>query len=160
MPNIEIWNEWGQQQQKIIEPLLIDYFGDLEEQPRWSKFDFIGEFINIEVKSRQAVKLTDFKTTIIACNKVVEEENKDLYFVFNFEYDCLNHKRQIYFIKYDKELFDTFEVKDLEYFDGTSKLHYHIPVNELTKLYEDQAEPSRCLLINKFRESIRSNVIY
>lgn len=156
MPNIERWNEYGQKQQQLIKPLLIDYFGDLEEQPRWSKFDFIGEFINIELKSRQGVKLNDFKNTIIACNKAVEEDDKDLYFVFNFEYDMTNHKRQIYFIKYDKELFDTFEIKNLEYFDGTSKLHFYIPVDKLTKLYEDQPEPPRCLLINKFRESIKS----
>lgn len=149
MPNIEEWNEYGQRQQEIIKPLLIDFFGDLEEQPRWSKFDFIGEFINIEVKSRRGKKLTSFNTTMMSCNKVVEEDGKDLYFVFNFEYDMKNNKRQIYYIKYDKELFDTFEIQDVEYFDGTSKPHFFIPVNKLSKIYEDLPNPPRCLLINK-----------
>jgi hypothetical protein len=140
MPNIEEWNEFGQRQQTLITSILINYFGDLIELPRNNKFDFTGEFINIEVKSRMNKKLESFPTTMLACNKVVLEENKDLYFVFNFVFDVPNDKKEIYFIKYDKELFETFEVKDLEYFDGTSKPHYYIPVNLLGKIYED--EPS------------------
>lgn len=151
MPNIEEWNEYGQRQQEIIKPLLINFFGDLEEQSRWSKFDFIGEFINIEVKSRRGKKLTTFNTTMMSCNKAIEVDGKDLYFVFNFEYDMKNNKRQIYYIKYEKELFDTFEIQDVEYFDGTSKPHFFIPVNRLSKMYEDLPNPPKCLLINKLK---------
>jgi hypothetical protein len=149
MPNIEQWNVFGQRQQDLIKSKLINYFGDLEEQPRWSKFDFIGEFINMEVKSRQGKNITSFNTTMMSCNKAVEEEGKELYFVFNFVYDIPNDKKQIYYIKYDKELFSTFEIQDVEYFDGSSKPHFFIPVNRLTKLYEDLPELPKCLLLKK-----------
>jgi len=146
MPNIEEWYEFGQQQQDIIEPILINYFGDIEGQSRWSKFDFIGEFINIEVKSRQGFGLSKYPTTMMSCDKAIEEEGKDLYFVFNFVYDINNNKRQIYFIKYNKDLFDTFEITDLEYFDGTCKSHFLIPTSKLTKLYEDIPDKPKCRL--------------
>ncbi len=140
MPNIERFNQFGQRQQTLITSILTEHFGELTELPRWSKFDFTNDNVNIEVKSRQNMNINTYNRTMMSCNKAIEEENKDLYFVFNYVYDILNDKKQIYYIKYEKELFDTFEVKDLEYFDGTSKPHFYIPTNLLTKIYEDKQE--------------------
>jgi hypothetical protein len=136
--NFEDRNAFGQLQQTLISQILNNYFGDLTELPRWSKFDFVNDKINMEVKSRQRVRINDFTTTMINCDKVQPEEGKRLIFVFNFVFDVANDKKEIYFIEYNKELFETFEVKDFQYSNGGKEPHYYIPVNLLTKIYGDE----------------------
>ena len=156
MPNIESYYIFGEEQEKKIKSILINYFNqNLQEQDRYSKYDFVGENINIELKSRQNKKIDSFKTTLLACNKINTDENKDLYFVFNFVFDVSNDKKQIYCIKYDKELFDTFDLEDIQYADRSYKLHYHIPIDKLTKIYEDECNViplSKCKLLNKIKK--------
>jgi len=152
MPNIETYYIFGEEQEKKLKSILINYFNqNLQEQDRYSKFDYVGENINIELKSRQNKNINSFRTTLLACNKINTDENKDLYFVFNFVYDVTNDKKQIYCIKYDKELFDEFDLENLKYSDGLCKLHYHIPINKLTKIYEDEYKP-KCKLLNKIKK--------
>lgn len=155
MPNIEEWNEFGQKQQTLITPILTQHFGILRELPRWSKFDFTSDTINIEVKSRQNMNINTYSETMMSCDKAVEFEGKELFFVFNYVYDIANDKKQIYYIKYEKELFDTFEVKDFQYEDGTFKPHFYIPVNLLTKIYEDKPRITRGVCRLNINKSIK-----
>jgi hypothetical protein len=79
----------GLEKEKIIKPVLEKYFNiALEEQSKFSLFDFVGSNIYIELKSRNNKKLK-YPTTMVGYNKVKEgfkliEQGKEIYFVFNF----------------------------------------------------------------------------
>jgi len=73
-------------------------------------------------------------------DKIKECEGKELIFVFNFVCNGLN---EIYYIKYDKKVFELFDIEVVEYSDGTNKLHYLIPSPLLTLLHKDKP---KCLL--------------
>ena len=78
-----------------------------------------------EVKSRKVNKLK-YYTTILKVHKI-RDVNTNQFFIFNFLNKCC-------YIKYDKELFDTFNITDITcYRDGKNETapHYHIPVNKL-----------------------------
>lgn len=141
MPNIEEYHNFGIIQQRKIKPILENKFGLLEEfENRYSKFDFMNEEYNIELKSRINKKLSTFDKTYLACNKVNVREGKELIFVFNFVCNGLN---EIYYIKYDEKVFELFDKELVEYSDGTNKLHYLIPTPLLTCLHKDKP---KCLL--------------
>ena len=141
MPNIEEYHDFGIIQQKKIKPILENIFGELIEfEDRYSKFDYMNDKFNIELKSRINVKITTFSKTLLALNKIKECEGKELIFVFNFVCNGLN---EIYYIKYDKKVFELFDTELVEYFDGTNKLHYLIPSPLLTLLHKDKP---KCLL--------------
>jgi hypothetical protein len=141
MPNIEEYHDFGIIQQKKIKPILENIFGELIEfEDRYSKFDYMNHKFNIELKSRINVKITTFSKTLLALNKIKECEGKELIFVFNFVCNGLN---EIYYIKYDKKVFELFDTELVEYFDGTNKLHYLIPSPLLILLHKDKP---KCLL--------------
>jgi hypothetical protein len=94
----------------------------------YEKFDYIDDAgTKYELKSRRN-SMNAYPTTLIPKHKVLGGEQ---YFVFNF-IDKLSY------IKYDKEVFDTFETKELV--DGRygyqrdGVLHYLIPVGKLTQI--------------------------
>jgi hypothetical protein len=136
--NFEDRNTFGQEQQTLITPILINHFGNLIELSRYNKFDFVSDDLDIEVKSRMNMSVNTFRETILTCDKVQPKEGKKLFFVFNFVFDVPNDRKQIYFIEYNEEQFETFEVKDVQYPNGGKEPHYYIPVNLLTKIYEDE----------------------
>jgi len=134
MVNFENDYLYGIQKQKEILPILRDHFGkDLEETVgRWKKYDFYSDKSIFELKSRKNTK-TRYPTTLLTCNKVVSESGKDLIFLFNFT-------DQLCYIKYDPDLFSTFERRLFsrinESFD--EKDYFYIPIERLTmiKKYE------------------------
>jgi hypothetical protein len=134
MVNFENDYLYGIQKQKEILPILRDYFGkDLEETVgRWKKYDFYSDKSIFELKSRKNTK-TRYQTSLLTCNKVVSESGKDLIFLFNFT-------DQLCYIKYDPDLFSTFERRLFsrinESFD--EKDYFYIPIERLTmiKKYE------------------------
>lgn len=79
----------GLEKEKIIKPILEEYFHiELEEQSRFSLFDFSSPNAFFELKSRNNKKLK-YPTTMVSYNKVKEgfklmKEGKEIYFVFNF----------------------------------------------------------------------------
>lgn len=128
MVNFEADFEFGEAQETKIKIKLETKWGQLIQTGRWEKHDFINKKFNIEVKSRKC-KYNTYPTTLLTCNKIVEEENKKLYFVFNFT-------DGIYYIRYRKPLFDTFEKKlfsriNQEY---DMKEYYYIPIEYLKKI--------------------------
>lgn len=78
-----------------------------------------------ELKTRKNKKF-QYPTTILPYHKTRKVDTPQ-YFIFKFTDKCT-------YIKYTKEVFETFEVKDVCcYRDGRKeiKAHYHIPVNLL-----------------------------
>ena len=90
-----------------------------------------------ELKSRRCNKHT-YPTTIVPVSKVRQTDKKQV-FVFNFKDACCS-------LDYDKELWDTFEIKDVETYRygkiDRPKPHYHIPVCILIDLVRVLQFPS------------------
>ena len=88
----------------------------LEETSRYNSFDFINTLLKIfvELKSRRISK-EQYSTTFINYQKIEKinqlglrkglDSNNNYYFFFNYT-------NGLYYIKYDKQLFDTFQKKD------------------------------------------------
>jgi len=97
---------------------------------KYCKWDFESDDgIKWELKSRRNTK-TKYPTTIIPEHKIIEGD-KDYYFVFYFT-DCCSY------IKYEKELFNTFKTKMVSVFrKGGNPLpiaHIEIPINLLVDI--------------------------
>ena len=113
---------------------MQDYFGEelQETVGRYARYDFKNEKSIFELKSRKNNK-TKYPTTLLTCNKVVSEDDKDLIFLFNFT-------DELCYIRYDPIVFSTFEKRLFsrinEAFD--EKEYYYIPIEQLTtiKKYE------------------------
>lgn len=82
-----------------------------------------------ELKSRRIAK-NQYDTTIVPVHKVRKTDKKQV-FVFNFTDACCS-------LDYDKELWDTFEIKDVKVWRygkvDKPTPHYFIPVDKLTDL--------------------------
>lgn len=94
------------------------------------KYDYEGitSGTHFELKCRKNEK-NKYSTTIIPCHKINKmTTSNDLYFIFNFT-DAITY------IKYDKNLFDTFNKKTIKIYRlgkyDPSTDHYEIPINLL-----------------------------
>jgi hypothetical protein len=102
---------------------------------KWALFDFYNEArtVYVEMKSRNN-KHDTYPTTIVGRNKIAfcTDPNKKYYFVFVFQ-------DGIYYIQYDKAVFDAFECADFvrntrcDYQDRVSP-YVFIPVSALTRM--------------------------
>ena len=92
---------YGKEQEKKVYPIIQEYFDEdiIHCTDQYSKYDFISSTSFYELKSRRN-KLNSYPTTLITCNKL-KKLDKNLILLFNF-------LDGLYFIKYEKELFDTF----------------------------------------------------
>ena len=122
--------KFGSEQETIVLPILQNFFNDtlLQKcQDKYSTIDFHSPTHLIELKSRNNT-LLKYPTTLLPFNKVVLTD-KQLIFAFKFT-DCIT------FIRYDKELFDSFEKKPFRrYRPGVydKKVDYvYIPIENLT----------------------------
>jgi hypothetical protein len=121
----------GIESEKEVLPIIRDYFKrDIKlTKERYSKFDYYDLEYKYELKTRTN-KYNSFPTTIIETNKIID--NLKIIFLFRFT-------NGLYFIEYEKELFDTFE-KDLYMRNNPTiqspikKEHIFIPINKLTKI--------------------------
>jgi hypothetical protein len=119
--------DFGIQQEIKILPILREKFGQtiVPKEDRFSRYDYYNEQAIFELKSRTNAK-NKYPTTLLTCNKVVEGIDKDKYFLFNFT-------DQLCFIKYDSELFSTFEKKPFSrnFRKEDEKDYFYIPINFL-----------------------------
>jgi hypothetical protein len=121
----------GIESEKEVLPIIRDYFKrDIKlTKERYSKFDYYDLEYKYELKTRTN-KYNSFPTTIIETNKIID--NLKIIFLFRFT-------NGLYFIEYEKELFDTFK-KDLYIRNNPTiqspikKEHIFIPINKLTKI--------------------------
>ena len=94
------------QEQNLLELLRTFFKCDLNRTTNrnsWYDYKFGNKYF--ELKSRK-VNSDTYKSTMISQHKIIQADkiNGDVYFIFNF-IDCVKY------IKYDKELFSTFECK-------------------------------------------------
>jgi hypothetical protein len=95
--------------------------------------DFEGDTCFLEIKTRTN-KYADYPTSIVPASKInyCKKQKKETYFIFVFTDD-------IYYIKYDEQLFCKFEIKPFkrpDRIDYSDKLqnYYYIPIKNLSKL--------------------------
>jgi hypothetical protein len=112
-------------EQKNLLPKLKEYFKKdiVEIDNKLSPFDYECSKYYYELKTRTNT-LNKYPTTMIGRNKIGGSKKTKLIFKFT---DCLTY------IKYNKELFDTFEIKN---FDRNSKEpnkkdYIYIPIEHL-----------------------------
>jgi hypothetical protein len=123
MVNVENDYKYGEEKEKAIKVILEKKFGELKSGDRYSKYDFENDNLCIEVKSRRN-KHNQYPTTLFALNKIIDT-NKTILCIFNFI-------DKIMYIKYNKEKFDRYEKKKINYID--TKTYYFIPISDLTEL--------------------------
>jgi len=100
---------------------------------KYSPFDYAGNNIFIELKSRRCNSST-YPTTIIGTNKFnkIQQNNKYI-LIFSFT-------DAILYIEYDEQLFDTFNIKTVSRRDRgrvESAKYYHIPIKKLKPIIID-----------------------
>ena len=128
--NIKKSQVFGSNGEKHALNLIKTVFGGnvMQTQYIYTKFDFYNESYLFEVKTRNICS-SKFKTALINTGKIIDRN-----IIFMFQY-----LDKILYIRYDKEIFDTFEI---EY---TKKLNtvlttddvYHIPIYCLTEINSD-----------------------
>ena len=99
-----------------------------ESNSVYSLYDFYGDKYCFELKSRN-IKYKEYPTTLIPkykCNR------NDLILLFYFT-------DGLYYIQYDPNLFDTFEVRQFKRRDRIDKIqrpveYYYIPIERLTRI--------------------------
>ncbi len=112
---------------------IKDYFSDdIEELSyKYNQYDFKSTKTNTmyELKTRRN-NYNEYPTTIIGKDKI--NENYNNIFIFGFNND------ELYYIKYDKELFKQFEVNYFRRYDrgnmDKKKEYIFIPIEFLTKI--------------------------
>lgn len=113
--------------EKEIINIINNYFNRIinKTTEKYCRYDFYDNKYKYELKTRNNTYNT-YPTTIIAVDKVVDNK---LIFLFNFT-------DSIYYIKYNKELFDTFEkkmfVRQRADFNDIEKEYFFIPIEKLT----------------------------
>jgi hypothetical protein len=114
------------QESQVIDKLSTHFNETCEPTSRYCRYDAISPTKKFEIKSRRN-KHDTYPTTLIPVDKT--EIEGELYFVFNFT-------DGLYFIEYNKERFEKYEVRDIGAVRGggvyTLKPHYLIDVADLT----------------------------
>jgi hypothetical protein len=138
-------------QEQFGEKNETDFFNILKQNgivnivrtEKYTQYDYYFKLNNmniyIELKTR-CIKKEAFDTTILAVNKInffnndIYKQNKIFYAIFGYMTDT--KEMEYYYIKYDKDLFSTYNDKKRIY----GKYHYEIPITDLTeisKLYDE-----------------------
>lgn len=121
-------NKRGLEEQKKLLPIIKEFFKTdiIEIDDKHSVFDYKCSNCYYELKTRTNA-LDKYPTTLIGRNKTISD--KDIYLLFKFT-DCLTY------IKYNKELFDTFEIKkfDRNVKESNKKDYIYIPIKHLIKI--------------------------
>ena len=115
--------------------MIQNYFNDdsiYQTTERYNPYDYIGRDAVYDIKSRTNT-YNRYPTTLLKCYHLDKKPaDKDLIFLFYFT-------DGLYYIKYDKKLFDTFQINELKRGFRVGKvdlheLHLLIPINNLIKI--------------------------
>jgi hypothetical protein len=124
--------QYGIQHQTALLPQLEAFFKDelKEATSKFAKYDYEGKTTSYELKSRTNKKDT-YPTTCLPSDKICPSHQKKQVYLFNFT-------DGLYYIAYDKELFDTFEKKPFRRYrmgvNDKEKDYLYIPVDSLKKV--------------------------
>jgi len=125
---------YGAQQETLLKPVISKIFNLKLHKTKFklSKFDFYDtqqKFL-IELKAYR-YSYNKYNTEVIGVVKALNQNS-----VFIFQHEEGNNKKGLYYIQYDKPLFDTFNKRAIYTPErGTSELCYDIPKQYLTKIY-------------------------
>lgn len=147
-------NKFGLNEENLILPILEKFFNEKISKSTniYEKWDGAGNNTLYEIKSRTN-RYNAFNDTIIGANKILDTDKTQI-FIFNFT-------DGIYYIKYDKSLFDTFpnspfvrnERADIV---DTIKQYYYIPVKKLTLIELKGNQPNT---INDFFNPLKGKCL-
>jgi hypothetical protein len=121
---------FGLRKQPLVVELLTNSYDEplTETKHKFCKYDAFSTTTKYEIKSRRCCYNT-FLTTIIPVK--VRNVTERLVFVFHFT-------DGLYYIVYDKDLFETFEQETITYHrtSGLNEpvLHFMIPIKHLTRI--------------------------
>jgi len=121
----------GMEGEREVLPIIKEFFKrDIKATTyKFDTFDFYDEEYKYELKTRTNA-YSQYPTTLISTNKITD--NTKMIFLFNFT-------DGLYYIEYEKTLFDTFERKMFvrnKRSDYVDKLREHlfIPITHLIKI--------------------------
>jgi len=121
--------KFGKSQEISVMDKVNNYFKDniIHIEDKYSKWDYKGDKYCYELKSRTN-NYKSYPTTMFPVDKVVD----DLIILINF-------LDGLYYIKYDKKVFDTFEIKSFKRNDRSDhkdvkKDYFYIPIGSLSKI--------------------------
>ena len=105
--------------------------GELNKTSKYGIIDFYNDTHYIELKSRR-INYTDYNTSIIGKNKIdyFKKLKKECYII-------INYLDGLYYIKYDDNIFNNFDIKNeviIRDNKKENKINYHIPINLLNKI--------------------------
>jgi hypothetical protein len=105
--------------------------GELNKTSKYGIIDFYNDTHYIELKSRR-VNYNDYNTSIIGKNKIdyFKKLKKECYII-------INYLDGLYYIKYDDNIFNNFDIKNeviIRDNKKENKINYHIPINLLNKI--------------------------
>jgi hypothetical protein len=127
MVNYESDYIWAEEQEKIVYPIVKEYFEDVENLKkgnRYSPYDYWTDDIDFELKSRKN-RYNQYPSTMITKNKITGTD-KALILLFNFT-------DGLYFIQYNQELFSNFKINNFSRANvgWDEKEHVYIPIEHL-----------------------------
>jgi hypothetical protein len=105
--------------------------GELNKTSKYGIIDFYNDTHYIELKSRR-INYNDYNTSIIGKNKIdyFKKLKKECYII-------INYLDGLYYIKYDDNVFNNFDIKNeviIRDNKKENKINYHIPINLLNKI--------------------------
>lgn len=105
--------------------------GELNKTSKYGIIDFYNDTHYIELKSRR-INYTDYNTSIIGKNKIdyFKKLKKECYII-------INYLDGLYYIKYDDNVFNNFDIKNeviIRDNKKENKINFHIPINLLKKI--------------------------
>lgn len=123
---------FGKKSEDIVLGKIENHFKDniKSVKSQTSVYDYEGELNIYELKTRTNTYRA-YNTTLLGYNKVISSNKKQI-FVFSFT-------DGLYYIKYDEELFNTFEKKlfvrnQRSDYNDVLKLYIFIPIDKLIKI--------------------------
>jgi hypothetical protein len=128
--------QFGEDNEKRLLSTIQQFFNDdsiIKIACKYSAFDFIGDNILIELKTRRCSSFT-YPTTIIGINKFKYTE-PGIKYILIFSFTDL-----VLYIEYDEEIFKTFSIKTITRRDRgqiEKALYYHIPIKLLKPIIID-----------------------
>lgn len=126
-------NDFGTQSQKQCHSELLKLNPNLKEiKNKFAPFDFVDDTntVFVELKTRRN-KRTQYDTTMVPESKIKKIVDGNTY------YFCFKFTDGLYYIQYDKQIFDNFEVKKGGRYDrGKPEIesYVYIPIELLQPL--------------------------
>jgi hypothetical protein len=130
MASFQVDYSFGIQKEDEVQEIVEKFFNDklTKHDTRYSKYDFKGSQYFYELKSRKNEYLK-YPTTMVQASKIFCDKQRFLFYFTD----------GLFYIEYNKELFDTFEIKNFQRFGRVDfrdfkQKYIFIPIDKLIKI--------------------------